>query len=94
METIEIDGDELGPGVARFLSSKEPVAVVRLGKTVGFFIPTPPPSEEDIRALQAASQAVETLLTEQNLSEDELMADYEKMRKRAKARKKSPARSV
>ncbi len=59
----------------QYLASGEVLAVERHGRAIGFYIPvSPAPEEERQRAVTQLGIAVERLLAESGLSEDELAA--------------------
>lgn len=55
------------------------------GQTVGYFVPVhKTPSKADFEALKSAALKLDALLTEQGISEDELVQDFKEMRKEDK----------
>ena len=67
--------------LAEYAASEEPVAVTKHGRTVGWFIPTPATSREDWGSLLEASAAVEALLAERGVDPEDIVSEFEKLRK-------------
>jgi antitoxin (DNA-binding transcriptional repressor) of toxin-antitoxin stability system len=65
----------------------QPVAVTKHGRTVGFYIPVHrKPAAEDLAALEEAGRAVDAMLAKKGLTEEELVADFNRLRKANKRR--------
>jgi PHD/YefM family antitoxin component YafN of YafNO toxin-antitoxin module len=63
------------------LESDEPVAITRHGDTVGYYLPARPPrSHADREALKEAASRLQSLLTAQGISEDEIIRDFRRWR--------------
>jgi len=59
------------------LESDEPVAITRHGGTVGYYLPARPHrSHTDREALKEAASRLQSLLTAQGISEDEISRDF------------------
>ncbi|WP_055076942.1 prevent-host-death family protein [Pseudanabaena sp. 'Roaring Creek'] len=62
--------------------TSEPIAVTSHGVPIGYYIPTQPtPQKQDLLALQQAVQKITQLLQTQGISEEELFADFQSVRK-------------
>ncbi|WP_103670402.1 prevent-host-death family protein [Pseudanabaena sp. BC1403] len=62
--------------------TSEPIAVTSHGVPIGYYIPTQPtPQKQDLLALQEAVQKITQLLQTQGISEEELFADFQSVRK-------------
>jgi len=74
--------------IASFLESDTPVAVTRRGETLGVYVPTrrKRPRTADISELKAAADRLAKTLAD--INEDELVADFKRLRRR----RKTPAR--
>jgi PHD/YefM family antitoxin component YafN of YafNO toxin-antitoxin module len=63
------------------LESDEPVAITRHGDTVGYYLPARPRrSHADHEALKEAASRLQSLLTAQGISEDEIIRDFRRWR--------------
>ncbi|TYQ31488.1 prevent-host-death family protein [Pseudanabaena sp. UWO310] len=62
--------------------TSEPIAVTSHGVPIGYYIPTQPtPQKQDLLVLQQAVQKITQLLQTQGISEEELFADFQSVRK-------------
>lgn len=62
--------------------TSEPIAVTSHGVPIGYYIPTQPtPQKQDLLALQEAVQKITQLLQIQGVSEEELLADFQRAKK-------------
>lgn len=67
--------------LAKYLSSSAPVAILRHGQTVGYFVPTPiQPAQSEQESLKCAAVALDTLLLEHGIDEDTLLAEFRQLR--------------
>jgi antitoxin (DNA-binding transcriptional repressor) of toxin-antitoxin stability system len=64
----------------RYLAGPEPVAVNRHGKVIGFYIPLRRDEDEVRHALAQLGKAVEQVIDETGLSEDELAGLFDTRR--------------
>ncbi len=81
MQTTEVGIREFRENLADYLESKTPVAITRHGATIGIYVPTKPkPSQADLDALRIAGEKMQALIAAAGTSEDELMADFKKLR--------------
>jgi antitoxin (DNA-binding transcriptional repressor) of toxin-antitoxin stability system len=65
------------------LETGRPVAVTRHGETIGYFIPSRDTKMSDeIAALKAAAAKLDELLAAEGISEDELVAEFRRLRAR------------
>ena len=67
--------------LADYIDQPEPVTVTRYGRTVGLFIPVRPDRSAEIAAYAAAAQKATALLAELGMTEDEVVAEFESMRR-------------
>lgn len=73
---------EFRENLSRYIDSSSPVAITKHGETVGYYIPTKPrPEEREANALIAASEKMQALLKEMNVTEDELVEEYKQLKK-------------
>lgn len=60
------------------------MAITRHGATIGIYVPTKPkPSVADLDALRVAGEKMQQLIAAASTSEDELVADFKKLRREA-----------
>jgi hypothetical protein len=87
MDTAKVGVREFRDQLGTYLESDKPVAVTKHGRTVGFYIPTRGrPDLEDIAALQEAGRTLDAWLRERGLSEEELVAEFDQLRKAGRKR--------
>jgi antitoxin (DNA-binding transcriptional repressor) of toxin-antitoxin stability system len=86
MDTTKVGIREFRAGLAEFISSSAPVAVTRHGQTVGYFIPAQGRNEAELAALKQASKALEDLLAQRHIDEEEVVAEFKRVRKRARGK--------
>lgn len=92
MPAIRVGVREFREQIARFLESDMPVAVTRRGETLGVYVPTPRPQVKaaDLAELKAAADRLAEALA--GVSEDEVVAEFKKMRARETKQLKQHAR--
>lgn len=74
--TTSVGIREFRAGLADYIAAAEPVAVTRHGVTVGWFIPTPVDRNAEVSSLRAAAAALDDLLVERGVDEDDIIAEY------------------
>lgn len=72
---------EFRQGLAEFIDQTEPVTITRHGQTVGLFIPVHRDRKADIAAYAEAAQKANALLTEWGMTEDEVVAEFDALRR-------------
>lgn len=77
---------EFRAGLADFIASDQPVAVTRHGHTVGLFIPVKTDLIAERAALREAGARLDALLDERGIDSETLVAEFDTLRKRSKAR--------
>src|SRR5256885_2440416 len=84
MTTIKVGVREFRERIASFLESDSPVAVTRRGETLGVYVPTrrKNPKSADLSELKAAANRLAEVLAD--IDEDELVAEFKQLRRRAK----------
>lgn len=88
MEVTKIGVREFRENLAAYLESKTPVAITRHGTTIGVYVPTQPsPSRADLEALRVAGEKMQELIAAAGTTEDELVADFKRLRQERRARK-------
>ena len=72
---------EFRNNLAKYLSGTNPIAVMRHGQTVGYFLPTHvEPEKAELEALKSAAAKLDALLEEKGISEDELVEEFCQLR--------------
>ena len=67
--------------MANYIGGHSPFAVTKHGHTVGYYIPVhPKPQDADYMALRTAAAAFDTMIQEQGLNEETLVAEYKALR--------------
>jgi hypothetical protein len=80
MKAIKVGIREFRSELAGFIAANTPVAVTRHGHTVGYFIPTHGPSQDDVQALAQAGAALDRVLQAHQAHEELLVADFKDLR--------------
>ena len=85
MEAVKVGIREFREKLATYLLESEvPVAITRHGDTVGYYIPARRKREETERAaLREAAARLQRALAAEGLSEEEIIADFKRSRRRA-----------
>jgi hypothetical protein len=72
---------EFRNNLAKYLNSDRPIAVIRHGQTVGYFLPTQQaPIDAELAGLKRAAEKLDTLLQEAGITEDMLVAEFRQLR--------------
>lgn len=80
---------EFRQSLADYIDQAEPVTVTRHGQTVGLFIPVHRDRKADIAAYVEAAKKAEGLLAEWGMTEDEVVAEFEELRRADQEAKRS-----
>lgn len=72
---------EFRQGLAEFIDQAEPVTITRHGQTVGLFIPVRRDRRADVAAYAEAAKKANALLTEWVTTEDEVVAEFDALRR-------------
>jgi antitoxin (DNA-binding transcriptional repressor) of toxin-antitoxin stability system len=90
MDAIKVGIRELRADLPKFLlETGRPLAVTKHGETVGYYIPTRKrASDADAEALRDAGRTMDALLAAKGLDEETLAAEFDTLRKAARAKKK------
>ena len=94
MEAIKVGIREFRADLAEYISSNTPVAVTRHGQTVGYFIPTKNPREADIAALRQAGETLDQMLAAKGVDLEDIVAEFDSLRKKASPRKRAVAKAA
>jgi antitoxin (DNA-binding transcriptional repressor) of toxin-antitoxin stability system len=88
MHTNKVGIREFRENLATYLESASPVAITRHGATIGIFVPTKPkPTEADLQAFRIAGEKMRELIAAAGTTEDELLADFKKLRRERRLKK-------
>lgn len=72
---------EFRQSLADYIDQAEPVTVTRHGQTVGLFIPVRQDRKAEIAAYAEAARKANALLVELGMTEDEVVAEFDALRK-------------
>jgi len=87
METAKVGIRQFREQLGDYLESAKPVAITKHGRTVGFYIPVHrAPELEEREALREAGRRLDAWMAEQKVSDDDLVADFERSRKSGRTR--------
>jgi antitoxin (DNA-binding transcriptional repressor) of toxin-antitoxin stability system len=88
MEATKVGVREFRENLSSYLESKKPIHVTRHGTTIGVYVPTPRPDvkKADLEALRVAGEKMQGMLRAAGVTEDELMEDFQRARKSARAK--------
>ena len=90
METTRIGMREFRENLAGYLEAGTPLAIMRHGETLGFYIPAQKRDRKaQIEAMRAAAKELDTMIASWGASEDELMAEYKQIRRTAREKKRN-----
>jgi antitoxin (DNA-binding transcriptional repressor) of toxin-antitoxin stability system len=74
---------EFRNNLAKYLSANEPVAVMRHGQTVGYFLPThKKPEQAELESLKMAAAKLDELMASSGITEDELIEEFRQLRQK------------
>lgn len=90
MQTRSVGIRAFRAGLAELIETRQPVAVTRHGQTVGFFTPTPRPSQANLQALRDAAAQLETVMSLNENEVEDAVSDFSATRKAAAARRRKP----
>ena len=90
METIKVGMREFRENLAGYLESGKPLAIMRHGETLGFYIPARKRNRKaEVAAMRAAAKDLDGMITSWGVSEDELMEEYKQIRRAARQKKRN-----
>ena len=90
METLKVGMREFRETLAGYLESGTPLAIMRHGETIGFYIPTQKRSRKaELEAMRAAAKDLDEMIASWSASEDELMEEYKGIRRAAREKKRN-----
>ena len=81
---------EFRQNLAGYIESGSPLAIMRHGETVGFYIPAQKRNRKaDLKAMRAAAKDLDKMIASWGAPEDELMNEYKEIRRAARERKRN-----
>jgi len=85
MQTVKVGIREFREKLAGYLESRAPLAIVRRGETLGYYIPAQKRSRKaELEAMRAAAKDLDEMIASWDASEDELMDEYKGIRRAAR----------
>ena len=76
---------EFRNNLAKYISATKPIAVMRHGQTVGYFLPThKEPEQAELESLKVAAEKLDRLLADKGITEDELVEEFRQLRQEKK----------
>jgi antitoxin (DNA-binding transcriptional repressor) of toxin-antitoxin stability system len=89
MQTVKVGIREFREKLAGYLESGTPLAIMRHGETVGYYIPAHKRNRKaEVAAMRAAAKDLDEMIASWGASEDELMEEYKDMRRAAREKKR------
>ena len=89
MQTVKVGIRELRENLAGYLESGTPLAIMRHGETLGYYIPAQKRSRRaELEAMRAAAKDLDEMITSWGASEDELMEEYKGIKRSAREKKR------
>lgn len=90
METVKIGVREFRENLAGYLESGTPLAIMRHGETLGFYIPARKRSRKaELEAMRAAAKDLDEMIAAWGAGEDEMMEEYKELRRAARQKKRN-----
>ena len=90
METTKIGMREFRENLAGYLEAGTPLAIMRHGETLGFYIPAQKRDRKaQLEAMRAAAKELDAMIASWGASEAELMAEYKQIRRTAREKKRN-----
>jgi antitoxin (DNA-binding transcriptional repressor) of toxin-antitoxin stability system len=90
METLRVGIREFRENLADYLESGSPLAIMRHGETLGFYIPARQRSRQaELDAMRAAAKSLNDMIASWGGTEDELMEEYKEIRRAAREKKRN-----
>ena len=90
METVKVGMREFRENLAGYLEAGRPLAIMRHGETLGFYIPAQRRSRKaELEAMRAAAKELDEMIASWGATEDELMEEYKEVRRAAREKKRN-----
>jgi len=95
MGTVRVGIREFREKLAGYLESDQPLAIMRHGETLGFYIPAQRRSRTaQLEAMRAAAKDLDEMIASWGAKEEELMDDYRQIRRSAREKKRNAKQSA
>jgi antitoxin (DNA-binding transcriptional repressor) of toxin-antitoxin stability system len=90
METVKVGMREFRERLAGYLESGTPLAIMRHGETLGYYIPAKKRSRKaELEAMRAAAKDLDEMIASWGAGEDELMEEYKEIRQAGREKKRN-----
>jgi len=88
MQTVKVGIREFREKLAGYLESGTPLAIMRHGETLGYYIPAQKRSKKaELDAMRAAAKDLDEMIASWGATEDELMEEYKEIRRTAREKR-------
>ena len=89
MQAVRVGMREFREKLADYLESGTPLAIMRRGQTLGYYIPAQKRSRTaELEAMRAAAKDLDEMIASWGAGEDELMEEYQGIRQAARDKKR------
>jgi len=90
METVKVGMREFRENLAGYLESGTPLAIMRHGETLGFYIPAQKRSRKaELEAMRAAAKDLDEMIESWGAGEEELMQEYKEIQRASREKKRN-----
>ena len=90
METVKVGIREFRENLAGYLESGTPLAIMRHGQTLGYYIPAQKRSRKaELEAMRAAAKDLDQMIASWGASEDELVEEFKAIRRAAREKQRN-----
>jgi hypothetical protein len=90
METVKVGTREFREKLAAYVESGTPLAIMRRGETLGYYIPAQRRNRTaELEAMRAAAKDLDQMIASWGAGEDELMEQYKEIRQAARVKKRN-----
>jgi antitoxin (DNA-binding transcriptional repressor) of toxin-antitoxin stability system len=88
MGTVKVGMREFRENLAGYLEAGTPLAIMRHGDTLGFYIPAQKRNRKaELEAMRAAAKDLDEMIASWGAGEDELVEEYKGIRRAAREKK-------
>jgi antitoxin (DNA-binding transcriptional repressor) of toxin-antitoxin stability system len=90
METLRVGIREFRERLAGYLEAGTPLAIMRHGETLGYYIPAKKKTRKvELEAMRAAAKDLDEMIASWNTTEDALVEEYKEIRRTAREKKRN-----
>ena len=90
MQTVKVGIREFREKLAGYLESGAPLAIMRHGQTLGYYIPAQKRSRKaQLEAMHAAAKDLDEMIASWGTTENELMEEYKGIRRAARVKRRN-----